>query len=56
MDKNNVDMSKLINILSQMDKKDLQKSVGQLNNILNTNDGMNLVNQLKNTMNNNGNQ
>ncbi|MBP3708681.1 MAG: hypothetical protein J6J36_08840 [Clostridia bacterium] len=53
MDNNNVDMSKLINILSHMDKKDLEKGVGQLSNILSTNDGKNLVNQLKNTMNNN---
>ena len=52
MDNNNIDMSKLINILSHMDKKDLEKGVGQLTNILNTNDGKNLVNQLKTTMNN----
>lgn len=48
---NNIDMSKLMNILSQMNKQDLEKGVSQLNNILSTNDGKNIVNQLKNSMN-----
>ena len=51
MDNNNIDMSKLMNTLSKMDKKDLEKGLNQLNTILNSKDKENIINQLKNNMN-----
>ena len=48
---NNMDISKLMTALSNMDKKDLEKGVSQLNNILNSNDKQKIIEQLKNNMN-----
>ena len=48
---NNMNMNMLFNMLSKMDKKDLEKGVSQLNNILNSNDKQKIIEQLKNNMN-----
>ena len=48
MNNNNMDISKLMTALSNMDKKDLEKGVSQLNNILNSNDKQKIIEQLKN--------
>lgn len=48
---NNMDISKLMNALSKMDKKDLEKGMQQLNNILNSNDKQKAIEQLKNNIN-----
>ena len=51
MNNNNIDMSKLMNALSKIDKKNLEKGLSQLNTILNSNDKEKIINQLKNNMN-----
>ena len=51
MNNNNMDISKLMNALSNMDKKDLEKGIAQLNNVLNSNDKQKIIEQLKNNMN-----
>lgn len=48
---NNMDISKLMNTLSKMDKKDLEKGLSQLNNVLNSNDKDKIIEQLKNNLN-----
>ena len=52
MNNNNTYISKLMQMLSKMDKKDLQASMNQLSSILNSNDKAKIINQLKNTLNN----
>lgn len=47
----NMDISKLMNALSKMDKKDLEKGLSQLNNVLNSNDKNKIIEQLKNNLN-----
>ena len=51
MNNNNVDISQLMNALSKMDKKDLEKGMNQLNQILNSNDKQKIIDNLKNNMN-----
>lgn len=51
MDTNNIDMSKLINMLSSMDKKSLENGINQLNTILSSNDKQKIIDNLKNNMN-----
>ena len=51
MNNNNMDISKLMNAISNMDKKDLEKGIAQLNNVLNSNDKQKIIEQLKNNMN-----
>ncbi len=51
MSNNNLDISQLMNTLSKMDKKDLEKGINQLNTILKSNDQQKIINQLKNNMN-----
>lgn len=51
MSNNNLDISKLMNTLSKMDKKDLEKGINQLNTILKSNDQQKIIDQLKNNMN-----
>lgn len=51
MSNNNLDISQLMNTLSKMDKKDLEKGINQLNTILKSNDHQKIINQLKNNMN-----
>ena len=48
---NNMDISKLMSTLSKRDKKDLEKGLAQLNNVLNSNDKQKIIEQLKNNMN-----
>lgn len=44
---NNTDMSKLLSMLSKMDKKDLEKGLAQAEKLLSTEDKNNLLNKLK---------
>lgn len=48
---NNIDMSKLMSMLSNMDKKDLEKGVQQLNTVLNSPDKQKIIDNLKNNLN-----
>lgn len=52
MNNKNIDVSQLMSMLSKMDKKDLEKGVNQLNSILKSNNGNQIIDQLKNNMNN----
>ena len=45
---NNVNMNMLLNMLSKMDKKDLEKGIEQANKILKSNNKDDIINQLKN--------
>lgn len=47
---NNLDMAKLMNLLSKMDKKDLDKGIQQLNQVLNSNDRQKIIDNLKNNI------
>ena len=49
---NNVNMNMLLNMLSKMDKKDLEKGIEQANKILKSNNKDDIINQLKNNSNN----
>lgn len=51
MSNNNLDISQLMNTLSKMDKKDLEKGINQLNTILKSNNQQKIIDQLKNNMN-----
>lgn len=44
---NNFDMKQLMNMLSKMDKKDLQNSIQKANEIMNSNNRDELINELK---------
>ena len=48
---NNMDMNMLFNMLSKMDKKDLEKGIEQANKILNSKDKNDIINKLKNNNN-----
>lgn len=48
---NNQDMQKIMNILSQMDKKDLQEGLAKASQILNTKNGNDIINEIKKNMN-----
>ena len=52
MNNNNMDISKLMNALSNMDKKDLEKGIEQANKILNSKDKDQIIDKLKNNNNN----
>ena len=45
---NNVNMNMLLNMLSKMDKKDLEKGIEQANKILNSKNKDQIINDLKN--------
>ena len=45
---NNMNMNMLLNMLSKMDKKDLEKGIEQANKILNSKNKDEIINQLKN--------
>lgn len=51
MNKNNMDMAKLLAMLSNMDKNDLDKGLKQLNQVLNSPDKDRIINTLKNNLN-----
>ena len=51
MNNNNMDISKLMNTLSKMDKKDLENGIKQLNQVLSSGDNKKIIEQLKNNMN-----
>lgn len=45
---NDFDMNKLMSMISKMDKKDLEKGIAQVSQMLNTNDKNEILNKLKN--------
>lgn len=45
---NNMNMNMLLNMLSKMDKKDLEKGIEQANKILNSKNKDDIINKLKN--------
>lgn len=45
---NNSNMQMLLNMLSKMDKKDLEKGIAQAKQILNSNDKNDIIDNLKN--------
>ena len=49
---NNLDMAKLMSLLSKMDKKDLEKGLKQASSFLKSNDANTLLNNLNNNNNN----
>ena len=49
---NNMNMNMLFNMLSKMDKKDLEKGIEQANKILNSKDKDQIIDKLKNNNNN----
>ncbi len=48
---NNMDMRQLLNMISKMDKKDLQASLQKANEIMNSKDRDTIINELKKGMN-----
>ena len=46
---NNINMNMLINMLSKMDKKDLEKGIEQANKILNSKNKDQIINDIKNS-------
>ncbi len=48
---NNIDMAKLMNIISKMDKKDLQNTISKANEIMNSPDKDKIIDELKKNMN-----
>ncbi len=49
---NNINVEKLMKTLSQMDKKDLEKGLSQLNQMLKSGNSQQVMDSLKNNMNN----
>jgi len=47
LNNNNFDMAKLMNMLSKMDKKDLEAGFAKANQILNSKDADKIVNEIK---------
>lgn len=47
MGNNNMNMNMLLNMLSKMDKKDLEKGLAEANKILNSKNRDEIINQLK---------
>ena len=48
MNSNNFDIAQMMNMLSKMDKKDLEKGLEQANKILNSKNKDEIINKLKN--------
>ncbi len=47
MDNNNMDMAKLMNMLSKMDKKDLEQGLNKLNQIMSKEDKEKILKQFQ---------
>ena len=47
MNNNNFDMAKLMNMLSKMDKKDLEAGLAKVNQILGSKDADKIINEIK---------
>lgn len=47
MNNNNFDMAKLMNMLSKMDKKDLEAGIAKANQILSSKDADKIINEIK---------
>ncbi len=52
MDNNNLDMAKLMSMLSKMDKKDLEAGIAKANKILQSNSKEDILKKLNNKNNN----
>lgn len=53
MNNNQMDMAKLMSMLSKMDKKDLESGLNQVSKMLNSKEADNIINQIKNNNMNN---
>lgn len=49
---NNLDLNKILNIISKMDKKELEENITKAQNILNNSNSLNDLNNLNNLNNN----
>ena len=49
---NNLDLNKILNIISKMDKKELEENITKAQSILNNSNGLNDLNNLNNLNNN----
>lgn len=49
---NNLDMKQIMNMLSKVDKKDLQESIKKANEIMKSNNKDEIINELKKNLNN----
>jgi len=47
MNNNNLDMTKLMSMLSKMDKKDLEAGLSKVNQILGSKDANKIINEIK---------
>lgn len=45
--KNNLDMASLMNILTKMDKKELEKNLNKVSQILKSNDASSIIEEIK---------
>lgn len=52
---NNMDMASLMNLLSKMDKKELEKNLNEVSQMLKSTDADSIINEIKNN-NSNGNK
>ncbi len=50
---NNIDIKQLMDMLSKVDKKDLQASIEKANQIMNSNKKDEIINEIKNNLNKN---
>ncbi len=46
---NNMDINKILSVLSKMDKKDLEVGIAKANEILNSKDKDEIINKIKNS-------
>ena len=51
LNNNNLDISKLMNMLSKMDKKDLEAGLSKINQILGSKDADKIINEIKKNQN-----
>lgn len=51
MDNKNIDMAQLMNLLSKVDKKDLQKGIEKANEIMKSKDKEDIINEIKKNLN-----
>lgn len=47
MNKNNMDMASLMNLLAKMDKKELEKNLTKVSQILKSNDANSIIEEIK---------
>jgi hypothetical protein len=47
---NNIDINQLMQLIGQMDKKDLENAISKANDIINSKEGSKMIENLKNNM------